>query len=93
LKRAWLAALPGAQQAAVGCAHRLAEETGVGDGDLGVVVALQQPACFGEGAQHKAVPGSEDLVVKAGPDALSPFLIEPLPRLRQQLRCFVDVQA
>ena len=57
--------LPGAEDAALRGYQFGEQEVGVAAGDLQVVVALQEAAGVGEGGQHQAVPGGDDLLVAA----------------------------
>ena len=65
-----LAVAPGAQDAAVGVAHVIEQESGVVAGGIEVVGTVQSGAGFGEGAEHEAVPRCEHLVVEERVDAL-----------------------
>ena len=72
------AVLVGAQQAALGVAHRSRTNSAQRAGGVEVVLAAEHRAGLGQGGDHQRVPGGEALVVEAGPDPLGAGLVAAL---------------
>jgi len=74
--------------------HQVVEqEVGVADCRLFIVIAPQDTGSFGEAGKHQAVPRRQDFLVAGRVDALLTGRVQFLPRLLQNLKELVGIQA
>ena len=67
-----LLAITAQQQASLGVVHPVEDEFAGAHGGRGVARLGKYRSAFGEGRDHQAIPGSEDLVIEVRPDTLRP---------------------